>query len=274
LYLAVVLATVALVAACSDGESGAGDSGVRPFAEVQASALGFENDATFPDRGIFRVTTTEPMICAIVWGETEALGRFNNSLDMNGTGIVEHNVFLPGARAGATYYYRVQGSTADGRLYQSELATFTLPAVGASGGVSPSQPVGANLALDATVEELSSEFSASWSGANALDGDLTTEWSSAGDGNDAFITVDLGAERDVAAVEFVTRSMPDGSAITMSYSVVVDGEERLGPFVAGTPAEPALQRVAISGRRLRFEVEESTGGNTGALEIRAFGPAD
>ena len=35
------------------------------------------------------------MICAIVWGETEALGNLNNSLAMNGTGIVTTTCTFP-----------------------------------------------------------------------------------------------------------------------------------------------------------------------------------
>lgn len=123
-WLIGILATAAAVAAC--GGSG-GSTEVRPFSEVQADEFVFESDPTTPDRGIFRVTTTEPMICAIVWGESEELGNFNNSLAMNGTGIVDHDVFLPGAEPGETYFFRVQGSTTDGMLFQSELATFTLP---------------------------------------------------------------------------------------------------------------------------------------------------
>ena len=46
---------------------------------------------------------------------------------MNGTGITDHDVYLPDAIAGRTYYYVVQGTTADGTLYRSDLATFTHP---------------------------------------------------------------------------------------------------------------------------------------------------
>ena len=53
---------------------------MHPFSEVQADEFVFEADPTESERGIFRVETTEPMICAIVWGETEAFGNFNNSL--------------------------------------------------------------------------------------------------------------------------------------------------------------------------------------------------
>jgi hypothetical protein len=271
LRLLTAATAMGLLVACGGGEA----SEVRPFAEVQVTGFAFENDATFPGRGIFRVTTTEPMICAIVWGETEALGSFNNSLDMNGTGIVEHDVFLPGAEPDGTYFYRVQGSTAAGTLYQSELATFTLPEATATGGGSaPARELGRLLTSLASVAEVSSEFSARWSGANAMDGELNTEWSSAGDGDDAFITLDLGEMREVAGAEFVTRAMADGSAVTTSYYVVVDGGERLGPFPAATAAESALQLLATSGRLFRFEVAESTGGNTGAIEVRLYGPPE
>jgi len=262
-----------LAAACSTATNQESNTEVRPFTEVQAGDAVFDNDPTFPDRGIFRITTTEPLICAIVWGETEELGSFNNSLDMNGTGIVEHNVFLPGAQPGKTYFYRLQGSGADGTLYQSELMTFTLPPAEATSSEASAPEHGENLALGTTVVETSSDFSASWSGANAIDGDLSTEWSSAGDGDDAFITIDLGSEQTVGAVSFLTRSMADGSAITSTFTVVVDDGERYGPFPAGTPAEPAVSEVSFTGSTLRFEVDNGTGGNTGAIEVEVFAPA-
>jgi hypothetical protein len=214
------------------------------------------------------VTTTEPMICAIVWGETEALGRFNNSLNMAGTGIVEHDVFLPGGVAGATYYFRVQGSTADGTLYTTALMTFTLP-----DRDDPNAEVnsfGENVALGATVVEMSSEFGHAWSASNAIDGDHTTEWSSAGDGDAAFITIDLGQSRPITGVAYLTRSMADGSATVTSFSVVVDGVGH-GPYPAGNPADPSVANLATSGQVFRFEVEESSGGNTGAVEVVVYG---
>ena len=268
--LIAVGAFALLVAACSGGA----DEGtsVRPFSEVQATEVTFENDPTFPGRGILRVDTTEPMICAIVWGETEDLGNFNNSLDMNGTGIVEHDVLLPGAEAGKTYFDRLQGSAADGVLYQSELLTFTLPPGDGTTTDNDADDHCINVAERATIIEVSSEFSESWSGANAFDGDLNTEWSSAGDADEAFITIDLGSGQEIAGVEFLTRTMADGSATTETFFVVVDDGDRLGPFVAGNPANPVLNEVSFTGQLLRFEVHDTTGGNTGAIEIRAFAP--
>lgn len=263
-------AALLLLASCGGG--GQSTTEVRPFSEIQASEFAFEVDPLDPGRAIFRVETTEPAICAIVWGETESLGRFNNSLAMNGTGIVQHDVFLPGAVPGATYFFRVQGSTADGTLYQSELATFTVPAADDSGDVGAGTDHGQNLALAGSIAEVSSEFSAAWGAGNAIDGDLTTEWSTAGDGGDASITIDLGAARQIRGVEFVTRSMADGSAITTSYTVSVDGGDPLGPFSAGSPAEDGFQPIEADGRLVRFEAADTTGGNTGAIEIRIFGP--
>jgi len=148
----VAAALMLVLAACGgtdSDESQVADREVRPFSEIQANEFVFENDPTFPGRGIFRVTTTEPMICAIVWGETEALGDFNNSLD------------LPGAEAGATYFYRVQGTTADGTLFSSELDTFTLPESDATAAPMEEEAHGEDLVSGATVVEASSEFSAS-----------------------------------------------------------------------------------------------------------------
>ena len=273
---ALFIAIALLIAACG---SGSGEEGLRralPFADVRANEFTFENDPTFPGRGIFRVVTTEPMICAIVWGATEELGNFNNSLAMNGTGILNHDVFLPGAEAGKTYHFRVQGSTSDGSFYESPLMTFTLSDSEAmsEGAMSDGMAAhGGNLALTGTIVDVSSEFSAAWSGANAIDGDDTTEWSSAGDGDDAFITLDLGAHEEVVGVEFITRTMADGTATASTFWVSVDGGDRLGPFTAGNPAAPMFNAVEFSGRVLRFEIDTSSGGNTGAIEIRVLAPA-
>jgi hypothetical protein len=256
-----------LVAAC-----GGTGSAVRPFSEVQATEFVFEADPTNPSRAIFRMETTEPMICAIVWGETESLGNFNNSLAMNGTGIVRHDVFLPGAEPGVEYFYKVQGSTADGTLYETELLTFVIPESNAPEGGDEDIEHGDNLSLMGTVVETSSEFSDTWAGTNAIDGDTTTEWATSGDGDDAFIVIDLGSAEDIAGVEFLTRSMADGTATTTEYTVTVDSGDTFGPFPAGNLADTRFIELVTTAKVLRFDIVNSTGGNTGAIEIRVFAP--
>lgn len=281
---AVVTGASAVLAACGSGDGASSTPGVLEgelfdFSLVQENDFTFEADPTDPNRGIFRVRTTEPMICAIVWGETEAFGHFNNSLAMNGTGILDHDVFLPGAEQGTEYFFRVQGTTADGRQFRSEIGTFTIPVTESDDAVSgddagAAEPVhGPNLALGATVVDASSEFGAGWEAENAIDGDTATEWSTAGDGDRGFITIDLGSEQDVIGVEFLTRSMLDGSATTETYTVSVDGGDPLGPFPAGNPANPNFSAVEFRGQVIRFDVVRSTGGNVGAVELGVFAPA-
>jgi len=212
------------------------------------------------------------MICAIVWGETDEYGRFNNFLSMNGTGIVDHDVLLPEIEPGRTYHFIVQRTTADGTLYRSEPGTFTIETSGPSVEDEPTADLGENVAPSGTVVEVSSEFSAAFAGELAIDGDLATEWSSAGDGDEGHITIDLGSQQRIAAVEFVTRSMADGSAVTTTFTVTIDGGAPLGPFTAASPATSRLAEIDATGRLFRFDVGESTGGNVGAVEIRLSTP--
>ena len=105
------------------------------------------------------------------------------------------------------------------------------------------------------------------------DGDLATEWSTRGDGDDGYLVVDLGEAVPIAAVDFVTRSMGDGSAVTETFTVSVDGGAPYGPFPAGTPRARRLADLVARGRVLRFEVVTSTGGNVGAVEIGVYPPS-
>jgi len=294
--IVALLSTLTVIAtACgnSDGDSaadapaetaatpseGAIDGELFDFALVQETEFAFEADLTDPGRGIFRVVTTEPMICAIVWGETDEFGNFNNSLSMNGTGIINHDVVLPGAEQGVEYQFRVQGSTADGTQYRSEIGTFTIPVTdpvdGDAMGDGDGMIVhGANVVLESTIVEASSIFGNGWEAENAIDGDNNTEWATSGDGDDGFITIDLGSEQQVVGAEFWTRSMLDGTATADMYTITIDGGEVLGPFPAGNPANPAFSAVDFVGQEVRFDIVSSTGGNVGAIEVRLFAPAD
>ncbi len=267
IFTAAVL--LGVLAGCGSSDPATSPTSVQPFSKVQASKIAFERDPSDPSRGIFHVTTTEPMICAIVWGTTDSFGRFNNSLSMNGTGIERHDVRLPDVEPGVAYRYVVQGTTADGTLYRSKVGTFSIDPAKAS---TPAADHGPNLASDATVVDVSSEFSKTFAASNALDGDASTEWATRGDGDQGFITIDLGAGRQIGGVEFLTRSMADGSAITDTFTVSVDGGAPAGPFPAGTIAQPRFAPFDATGQRLRFEIAKSSGGNVGAVEIRVFGP--
>jgi hypothetical protein len=265
---AVIAAVVATFATFGCG-GGAGEE-VRAFAEVQASEFAFALDSSDPSRAIFRVTTTEPMICAIIWGEDDRFGRFNSSLAMNGTGIVQHDVVLPDVDSTRTYSFVVSGVTASGHMYRSEKGEFSLR--GSSPTTPRDEPAGVNVARGARVSGFSSEFSAAFAASNAVDGDSKTEWATAGDGDRGFIEIDLGRVRRVTAVAYLTRSMADGSSVTTTFALTVDGQ-LVGTFAAGTVANPRPAAVEFSGKVLRFDVEESTGGNVGAVEIGIYSTA-
>ena len=270
LTLVALFASVALIAAaCSSSSS---DSEVIDFAEIQSSDFEFTVDANGVAK--MNVTTNIDAACSIAWGETDALGTIGTDLDMGGTAHDDHEVLLVGAVPGETYQFRVQGSDADGNLFQSELASFTLPEVPASdesmSGDDDMAVHGDNLAEGATVVAVSSVFSDAWSGENAVDGDMSTEWATSGSGDDAFIEIDLGSPQDVIGVEFITRTMGDGTATTTEYTVTVDGGDVFGPFSAGDPSDNRFAEALFSGQVLRFDVVSSTGGNTGAIEVRAF----
>lgn len=119
---------------------------------------------------------------------------------------------------------------------------------------------------------MSSEFNDSFAASNAIDDIGTTEWSTGDDGDDAFITIDLRSVEQIAGVEYITRSMLDGTAIAETFTVTIDDGEPLGPFPAGTPVEPNFAAVDTAGQSVRFDVESSTGGNVGAVEVRILAP--
>lgn len=265
-WAAVALAFGLGVVACGgDGGQSGARATVGDFSVVQ---VGDRTVDVGPDgtAAVIRLTTDPATICAVSFGESETLGRIANDPGMGGTAISDHNVALRGLTPNSTYHFVLTATDAAGRVYQTKPQTFSTK-------VSEERAVGgdANIARGARILDVSSEFGAAFGAANAFDGDLSTEWSSAGDGNDASVTIDLDEEREVTSVAFRTREMSDGSSITRSFTVVVDGGKRLGPFPAGDRQAANAAKVAFTGKVLRFDVEDSTGGNTGAAEIEVYG---
>jgi hypothetical protein len=208
------------------------------------------------------VTTTIDVACAVSYGSTEALGAIATDSDMAGGGHSDHHPLLVNLVDNTDYFYKINAIGPEGEVYTTNLRSFT-------NGASTSAAPGVNLSGRATVVEVSSEFSANFSADLALDGDRTTEWSSAGDGDDAYIVIDMGAEVDIVGIGFRTREMSDGTSITTSFTVTVDGRGPLGPFDAGVGL--AIAELETSGQIVRIDVATSTGGNTGAIEIEIYG---
>ncbi|MCF6736592.1 discoidin domain-containing protein [Blastococcus sp. KM273129] len=251
---------VVVLAGCG-GEPASGGPAVLPAEQVFAEA-----PVVLPDpsgtSATLQVTTGIDMACAVVFGRDESLGEgIATDSDMGGGAHAEHRAVMRGLQPGTEYFYRVQGSGADGRLYRSELMSFRTP------DAEVPEPPGENAALGAAVADVSSEFSGAFAAGNAVDGDPATEWSSDGDGDDASITLDLGRAVDVVGLALRSRSMGDGTAVVETFTVTVDGGPTYGPFGAGGTV---VLDDAVTGRILRIDAETTTGGNTGAAEIEVY----
>lgn len=254
-WLVTLLGLGLILSACASSGT---ESDIRPFSDIALADPVIDLDPS-GTAATLNVDTSLDAICAVAYGFDEPSGAIATDQDMEVGGHTDHQAVMTGLKPATTYQYRLQGVASDGQIYRSEVFTFATPEAAETGDY------GTNVALDATVTDVSSEFSDSFSGSNAIDGDLGTEWSSRDDGDDAYITMDLGESVDVSSVAFRTRSMGDGSATTETFTVEIDGET-FGPFPTGAvPAE-----VSFTAQILTFRVETSTGGNTGAIEIEVY----
>jgi len=229
---------------------------VEEFSEIQDSPITIS-----PDVGgrsaVLQVDTSIDVACSVVYGQDGSFGLIAVDSDMNGGAHADHHPVMGGLDPDTEYQYRLQGTAADGTIYVSDVMTFRTPAELAGGPP--------NLGLGAVVTGVSSEFSDAFAAERAFDGDGTTEWSSRGDGDDAWVEIDLGSPQLISEVVFRTRSMSDGTATTETYSITADGVD-LGVFTADTSAS-----VNVEAQVLRFDVVTSSGGNTGAVEILVLG---
>ena len=106
--------------------------------------------------------------------------------------------------------------------------------------------------------------------ANALDGNPATEWSSDSDGNAAWIDVELAAITNVTSVGFWTRTMGNTAQVNL-FQVTTERGETYGPFTVDDAKTIYRFDTQFTARRLRFELLDTSGGNTGALEIEVYG---
>ena len=257
--LAVAIACLSL-AACGGTR---GVNTVRSFETIQKGQIRLQVAADGKS-AVLRVMTDPPTVCAVAFGRTRSLGSIADDPAMGGTAIPNHVVFLSPLVPNSTYHFLLTATDAEGHVFQTPtMTTFTTAA-------HQSNPYGRDVAVGAKVVAVSSQWSSDYKAANAVDGNLSTEWATAGDGNHASITIDLGRRYPIDGVAFVTREMSDGTAITRSFAVVAEDGRRYGPFPAGSRVDLRTTRVSFTSRRLRFEVVTSTGGNTGAAEIEVF----
>ena len=152
------------------------------------------------------------------------------------------------------------------------------------------------LSLGASVLEVSSnwgggDLTSAFGGDNAIDGRAASQWSSAGDGDGAYLVVALAEPVAIAGVGVWSRAMAASAEITsfrLSLSSSGGGEPCvtvLGPY--DLPDTERMHSYGIMGEgvggsscgggeydRVRLDVVTSTGGNTGLRSLEVYPMAE
>lgn len=260
LIAAAIVVSLSLAGCSSDG-----GNDTATVQEIEAIIDGDINVSADPagTSATLEIDTTIPVACSVIYGPDTSFGSIAVDNDMQGGAHQDHGPLLTGLSPNTEYSYILQGSDAAGTIYRSDIMTFRTPPATES-------TLGTNLALTGTVTAASSAFSDQFAAEMAIDGDLATAWSTAGDGNDAWIEIDLGEPQQIKAIAFRTRQMTDGTAITDTFTVTIDDGRTLGPYPAGVNATDLGEPVTT--QTVRIDADQTTGGNTGATEIEIYGP--
>lgn len=281
LMILITIITAGLVACSADTSEEAGSSGAsaeeytfRSIDEIVDTELVVTNFAD--GTASLPLQTSVPVACSIVYGTTPEFGSLSTDMDMQGGAHSDHNPLLTGLEPETEYFFRVQGVDENGIVYLSEVMTFTTPGFEASASGQETTDNLASPAMGAEVIDYSSTFNDAgvnerWGAGNAFDGNPNTEWSTAGDGDEAWVEVKLAQRARIESVDFHSRAMGDGSAIALAFTVTTDSGETFGPFEVPDANRSFSFDLETEAETLRFDLVETTGGNTGVVDIAVHG---
>ncbi|WP_314003803.1 discoidin domain-containing protein [uncultured Paenibacillus sp.] len=245
--------------------------------DVSGIDFSFKNGNT-----IVNFTTEQPGFCQVLLGTESGKYDFVAVESMPEGPHTEHYNVVENLKPGTNYFYRVMLGRTDGSFSQSKEGSFQTPQnQGNDTGENQAAdtPPGTNIALSQNggrIVGVSSNYGGAandqnWGAQMAIDGDPATEWSSDGNGNNAWIEIGFDKTYQVTAVGFWTRTMGTSAEIKKLRVLSADGTE-LGTFDLQGPDKMqyfTLDTPATT-ESLRFEAAESSGGNTGAVEIEVF----
>ena len=262
--LALVISLVAGVAGCgSSNDAGA----AVEFINLRVDDLG-------STRAVIRFDTSRPTTCEVEWGMSmDAMNTTATDPNMElGTFAEEHEVPLEDLSPDTMIFFRAKATDPMGDTYYSDVMSFRTE----MGDEGTARVNVALMSMGSSIVDKSSNFNnmadaSTWGANNAIDGSMSTEWSSNGDGDDAWFVIDLGQMRDVEAFGFRSRKMADGTSIITSVQIIFDGDTMMGPFETPDPDQRYIFEIAPTlARRVRVEAVTTTGGNSGVKEIELF----
>ena len=268
-----VSALVGLMVASACGDN-TGNESMMMGGETPVEFIDLRVEEITANRAVVRFDTSVPTSCEAEWGTAEdALDNTATDPDMEeGELAIEHEVPLEDLSPDQVYFMRARATDAAGNTYYSDIESFRTMS-------GDDMPDGTNVALmsaGSRVTDVSSNFGnaandATWGASNAIDGSMSTEWSTNGDGDDAWVTIDFGQMRNIERFGFRSRKMADGTSIVTSVRIVLDGDAAMGPFSTPDPDERYVFDITPTlTRSVRVEAVTTTGGNTGAKEIQFF----
>jgi hypothetical protein len=228
-------------------------------------------------RAVVRVTTRVPVSCKTHYGAAAAaLDRVATDPDMiPGTMTTMHHVPLENLVPGTTYFLQGVAQDADGTVHSTLIGSFTT----GPGDATQAMTNMASQSQGSTIASVSSNWAG---GANdsafgvdhVIDGDMYTEWSTNGDGDGAWLVIDLGQARTLTHFAYRSRKMTDGTSIVTRFRLIFDDTVTIGPMDSPDPDTRyafALSQPVMA-QRVRFEAVTTSGGNTGAKELQLFSP--
>ena len=243
---------------------------IRPLSDITADGPTITNlTAT---SATLDFISTIPVACSVVYGTDSTYGQIAVDPDMAGAAIIEHHPILGNLQPNTTYQYRLQGSAANGILYVSDVFTFTTP-LDTNNEINLAQLEDGALILDVSSNFGGGSNSSTWGANKAIDNSENSAWASNGDGNDAYIEVQLTQKGNVQAISVWSREMADGTSRVIDFTVSSDLGETFSftlpdaqqAYRFNTP----FNQPATS---IRLDVDSSTGGNVGLHDFDVLAP--
>lgn len=213
--------------------------------------------------------TGEPVLASTAIGESSEFGRLVRLPKRKP--FADHELKILGLKAGTEYTSETIIISRSGEVYRSAGIEFeTEPEEGGELGRTEK-----NLASSAEINDVSSIWGGdpegSFGAKNAIDGKPGTEWSSQGEGNEAWIEVKLSERSRVVSFGFWTRTMGETGQISQLRVLTGDGRV-IGEYeIPSADKTHTFEVPEVEAEVIRFEVLDSSGGNTGAREIKIFG---